>query len=66
MTDPSAARMKYLRNLGAGLDGDFLRERIHLLSELLVELDQLTGAKKYGRAPQWLTRANLGDAGGRD
>jgi putative transposase len=60
MTDPSVALMEYLRNLGADLDGEFLRESIHLLSELLMELEveQLTGAKKYERTPERRKRRN--------
>lgn len=60
MTDPSVALMTYLRNLGTELDGDFLRESIELLSQLLMELEveQLTGAKKYERTPQRRERRN--------
>jgi putative transposase len=60
MTDPSVALMAYLRNLGTELDGDFLRESIELLSQRLMELEveQLTGAKKYERTPQRRERRN--------
>jgi len=53
MTDPNVALMEYLGKLGVDLDGDFLREGIALLSKLLmeVEVEQLTGAKKYERTP---------------
>ena len=54
MTDLSVALMEYLGKLGMELDGDFLRESIALLSKLLmeVEVEELTGAKKYERTPQ--------------
>lgn len=49
-----------MRNLGTELDGDSLHESVELLSQLLMELEveQLTGAKKYERTPQRRERRN--------
>jgi len=60
MTEPSVALVEYLRNLGTELDGDFLRESIGLMAQLLMELEveQRTGAKKYERRPQRRNRRN--------
>jgi len=38
MTDPSKARLEYLRKVGLGLHPDFLREAIRVMSDLLMEL----------------------------
>jgi transposase-like protein len=53
MTDPTIALMDYLRKMGAHLDGDFLREGVQLLTQMLIELEaeQQIGAAKYERSP---------------
>ncbi|MFV2045548.1 MAG: IS256 family transposase [Anaerolineales bacterium] len=53
MTDPTIALLDYVRKIGADLDGDFLRESVQLLTQMLIELeaeDQI-GAAKYERSP---------------
>jgi len=53
MADPTIALLDYLRKIGADLDGDFLREGVQLLTQMLIELeaeDQI-GAAKYERSP---------------
>lgn len=60
MTDPTIALLDYLRKIGADLDGDFLRESVQLLTQMLIELeaeDQI-GAAKYERSPNRLARRN--------
>jgi putative transposase len=52
MTDPTIALLDYLRKIGADLDGNFLREGVQLLTQMLIELeaeDQI-GAAKYERS----------------
>jgi len=44
MTKPTIAFLEYLRNIGLGLNADFLREGIILLSPLLI------GAERYERS----------------
>ncbi len=48
MTDPSKALLEYLRKVGMGLQPDFLREAIRVMSELLMELEvtQQIGAER--------------------
>ena len=49
MAEPTIALLDYLRKIGADLDGDFLREGVQLLTQMLIELeaeDQI-GAAKY-------------------
>src|SRR5690348_4613308 len=72
MTDAvSVALLEYLRKVGLGLEPDFLREAIRVLSEALMELEvsQKTGAERYAgsdarttyrngyRERTWATRA---------
>lgn len=60
MTDPTIALLEHLRKIGADLDGDFLREGIQLLTQMLIELeaeDQI-GAAKYERSPLRKARRN--------
>ena len=60
MTDPTIALRDYLRKIGADLDGDFLRESVQLLTQMLIELeaeDQI-GAAKYERSPNRKARRN--------
>jgi len=57
MTDPSVALvalLEYLRKVGAGLEPDFLREAIRVMSEQLMELEvqQQTGAERYERTAE--------------
>jgi len=53
-TDPRAALIESLRNLGLELQGDSLGESIAFLLGMLVEMEaeQLTDAKKHERTPQ--------------
>ncbi|GMR10553.1 MAG: hypothetical protein BMS9Abin28_1374 [Anaerolineae bacterium] len=60
MTDPTIALLDYLRKIGADLDGDFLRDGVQLLTQMLIELeaeDQI-GAAKYERSPSRKARRN--------
>ncbi len=60
MTDPTIALLDYLRKIGADLDGNFLREGVQLLTQMLIELeaeDQI-GAAKYERSPSRKARRN--------
>src|SRR5438067_1352048 len=60
MTDPSVALLEYLRKVGAGLEPDFLREAIRVMSEQLMELEvqQQTGAERYERTADRKTQRN--------
>jgi len=51
MTDPTEAILAYLRQIGAGLDPDFLREAVRGMSTLLMEMEvkQQIGADRYER-----------------
>ena len=60
MAEPTIALLDYLRKIGADLDGDFLREGVQLLTQMLIELeaeDQI-GAAKYERSPNRKTHRN--------
>lgn len=48
MTDPSMGLTEYLHNIGMANDAVFLRESIHVMSELLmeVEVEQQIGARR--------------------
>jgi putative transposase len=52
MTEPTIAFSEYLRNIGADLDSDFLREAISLMTQLLMEAEvsQRIGAERYERS----------------
>ena len=54
MTDPSVALLDYLRKVGLGLEPDFLREAIRVMSEALMDLEvsQQAGAGRYERSEQ--------------
>lgn len=60
MTDPSKALLEYLRKVGMGLQPDFLREAIRVMSELLMELEvsQQIGAERYERSDKRTTQRN--------
>ncbi|HEX9107756.1 MAG TPA: IS256 family transposase [Longimicrobiales bacterium] len=60
MTDPSVALLDYLRKVGLGLEPDFLREAIRVMSELLmeVEVSQQAGAGRYERSEQRMAYRN--------
>jgi transposase-like protein len=60
MADPSAAMLAYLRQAGAGLDPDFLREAVRVMSELLMEIEvkQQIGADRYERSEERTTYRN--------
>jgi hypothetical protein len=60
MTDPTEAVLQYLQHVGAGLDPDFLREAIKVMSALLmeVEVQQRIGADHYERTDQRTTYRN--------
>lgn len=52
MTEPTIAFSEYLRNIGADLDADFLREAIALMTQLLMEAEvsERIGAERYERS----------------
>lgn len=61
MTDAvSVALLEYLRKVGLGLEPDFLREAIRVLSEALmeVEVSQKAGAERYERKDTRTTYRN--------
>ena len=60
MTDPSKALLEYLRKVGMGLQPDFLREAIRVMSDLLMELEvsQQIGADRYERSDKRTTQRN--------
>lgn len=49
MTDPTKTLLEYLRKIGMGLQPDFLREAIQVMSELLMDLEARgqIGAERY-------------------
>lgn len=57
MTDPTIALKEYLNKQGLGQDGDFLREGLELLSQMLIEVEaeQQIGAGRHERSE---TRTN--------
>lgn len=61
MTDEmSVALLEYMRKVGLGLEPDFLREAIRVMSEALMELEvsQKTGAVRYERSAERTTYRN--------
>src|SRR5215469_142459 len=60
MPDPAEAILTYLRQVGAGLDPDFLREAVRAMSTLLMEIEvkQQIGADRYERAEERATYRN--------
>ncbi|HEY75692.1 MAG TPA: IS256 family transposase, partial [Thermoflexia bacterium] len=60
MTDPTITLREYLRNIGIDLDGDFLREGIALLVQLLMETEvsEQVGAERYQRSETRRTYRN--------
>ena len=58
--DVSVALLEYLRKVGLGLEPDFLREAIRVLSEALmeVEVSQKVGAERYERKDTRTTYRN--------
>jgi putative transposase len=60
MAKPTIALLEYLRNTGADLDGDFLRESIALLTHLLMEAEVSAqiGAERYERNDDRLGHRN--------
>ncbi len=60
MTEPIIALRDYLRKMGVEFDGDFLREGITLLTQLLMELEvsEQIGAERYQRSPERVTQRN--------
>jgi putative transposase len=60
MTDPTKTLLEYLRKVGMGLQPDFLREAIRVMSELLMELEvsQQIGAERYERSDKRTTQRN--------
>lgn len=61
MTDEmSVALLEYLRKVGLGLEPDFLREAIRVMSEALmeVEVSQKAGAQRYARTDTRTTYRN--------
>jgi putative transposase len=60
MTEPTIAFSEYLRNIGADLDSDFLREAITLMTQLLMEAEvtERIGAQRYERSEARETHRN--------
>lgn len=60
MRDPTEAILTYLRQVGAGLDPDFLREAARVMSALLMELEvkQQIGADRYEHTEERTTYRN--------
>lgn len=60
MTDPTETLLAYLRQVGAGLDPDFLREAVRVMSALLMEIEvkQQIGAGRYERTEERTTYRN--------
>ncbi len=60
MTEATIAFSEYLRNLGADLDADFLRDAITLMTQLLMEAEvsERIGAERYERSGARETQRN--------
>jgi putative transposase len=60
MTESSMTLGEYLRKISADLDGDFLREGVRLLAQLVMEgeVAEQIGAAKYQRTPERTTQRN--------
>jgi putative transposase len=60
MTTPTEVILTYLRQAGAGLAPDFLREAIKVMGELLMEIEvsQQIGAERYERTEDRTTYRN--------
>src|SRR5215469_15695855 len=60
MPDPTEALLAYLRQVGAGLDPDFLREAVRVMSAMLMEIEvkQQIGAGRHERAGERTTYRN--------
>jgi transposase-like protein len=60
MTEPTIAFSEYLRNIGADMDADFLREAITLMTQLLMEAEvsERIGAQRYERSEARQTHRN--------
>ena len=71
MTESSMTLAEYLRKINVDLEGDFLREGMRLLAQLVMEgeISEQIGAAKYQRtagaqdAAERLSRATVGHAG---
>ena len=60
MTEPTITLAEYLRKVGVDLDGDFLREGVALLVQLLMEAEvsEQIGAERYQRSEERRTYRN--------
>jgi transposase-like protein len=60
MPDPTDTILAYLRQVGLGLDPDFLREAVRVMSALLMEIEvkQKIGADRYERTEERTTYRN--------
>ncbi len=60
MPDPTDTILAYLRQVGLGLDPDFLREAVRVMSALLIEVEvkQQIGADRYERTEERTTCRN--------
>jgi putative transposase len=60
MTESSMTLGEYLRKISVDLDGDFLREGVRLLAQLIMEgeVTEQIGAGKYQRTPERKTHRN--------
>lgn len=60
MTTPSMTFAEYLRKIDVDPDGDFLREGLRLLAQLVMEeeVTQQIGAARYQRTPERTTQRN--------
>ncbi len=57
MPDPTQTLLEYLRKVGMGLQPDFLREAIRMMSELLMDLEvsQQIGTERNARSDKHTT-----------
>lgn len=60
MTESSMTLGEYLRKISADLDGDFLREGVRLVAQLVMEgeVAEQIGAARYQRTPERTTQRN--------
>lgn len=60
MADPSMTLNEYLRKVGTNLDGDFLREGLGLLAQMMMDLEvtQRIGADRYQRTVERTNQRN--------
>ena len=59
MTKLTVTLLEYLRKAGVDLEGDFLSERVQLVTQLAIELEaeEIIAAERYERSPNERTTA---------